>query len=682
MSNDFHVPVKVQKRIEQLREILNYHGHLYYVLDKPEITDEAYDSLMRELHGLEEQYPKLRVESSPTVRIGGKPLETFMKVKHEVRQWSLDNVFDATELAQWEEKILRILKKDSQVDASDLSYCCELKIDGLKIVLVYKNGVFVRGATRGDGTVGEDITHNLRTIGSIPLKLEKQIDIVVEGEVWLPGTEFKRINKERKKGNEPLFANPRNAAAGTLRQLDPSVTAKRRLDTFMYDVTILSSGKNSIDVPKTQIEELELLSELGFKVEKHYRLSERLTAVEKFYTSWVSKKKNVDFGVDGIVVKVNSKEFQALLGYTGKAPRFAVAYKFPAEQVTTKVLDIVLQVGRTGVLTPVACLDPVHVAGSVVRRATLHNEDEIKRLDVRIGDTVILQKAGDVIPDIVEVVKKLRTGREKRFIFPKRVSSCGSDGRIERVPGQAAYRCVNRDSFAQQKQKFYYFVSKKALAIDGLGPRIIDTLLENNLIATYADIFTLEKGDFDGLPGFADKLADNLLRAINQARTVSLSRLLIGLSIAQVGEETAHDLALHFGMLRNLEEASRGDLEAIEGVGEVVAGSIYSWFRQSHNKKMLKHLLKQVTVQETHGREFPKKTFAGKVFVLTGTLKTFTREEAKEKIRARGGSVTSSVSKKVDYVIAGDSPGSKFNKAQALRVAIVGEEEFAKMISN
>ena len=682
MSNDLRVPIKIQKRVNKLREILDHHGHLYHVLDAPEIADEAYDSLMRELRGLEGKYPSLKVESSPTVRVGGKPLSSFKKAKHKVRQWSFDNVFNSIELSQWEERILRILKKESPVNKSDLSYCCELKIDGLKIVLTYKEGIFIRGATRGDGTVGEDITHNLKTIGSIPLKLKKQIDIVAQGEVWLSDTEFKRINYERKKNNEPLFANPRNTAAGTLRQLDPKITAARRLDTFMYDITILTTGGGGVVTPKTKIEELELLFKLGFKVEKHYTLSKNLQAVEKFYTSWVSKKENVDFGVDGIVVKINSKKFQDQLGYTGKAPRFSVAYKFPAEQVTTEVLDIVLQVGRTGVLTPVAHLAPVHVAGSTVSRATLHNEDEIKRLDVRIGDTVILQKAGDVIPDIVEVVKRLRSGKEKRFTFPKVVPACGGDGRVERIPGQAAYRCVNKNSFTQHKQKFHYFVSKKALNIEGLGPRIIDLLLEQNLITSFEDIFTLKEGDFDGLAGFGEKSARNILDAIKKARTVLLPRLLIALSIDQVGEETAHDLALHFGTLKNLKEASKDNLEKVEGVGGVVASSIHSWFRGVNNKKMLKRLLKQINIEETRTRQRSKGIFYGKTFVLTGTLKSFTRDEVKEKIRIRGGSIASSVSKKTDYVVAGDNPGSKFDKAKELQVTIIGEREFAKMISN
>lgn len=660
---------EAKKRVEKLRVEIEKHQHLYHVEDTPVISDEAYDSLLRELISLEETYPELQSDTSPSVRVGGAVAEGFKKVRHKARQWSLDNVFSFEELQGWEDKILRILEREFEIKDSKLSYCVELKIDGLKAVLTYEKGKLLHGATRGDGIVGEDVTHNLKTIGSIPLTLKKKIDITVSGEVWLPHKEFEKINKERKKAEEPLFQNPRNAGAGTIRQLDPKITAKRNLSTFMYDI-------NDVDVkaPKTQVEELQLLQTLGFKVEPHFKECKTLKEVGAFYKSWIKKKEKKDFGIDGVVVKVNEARLQEMLGHTGKSPRFAIAYKFPAEQVTTKVEDIVLQVGRTGVLTPVAHLSPVFVDGSTVSRATLHNEDEINRLDVRIGDTVILQKAGDVIPDIVEVVTSLRTGKEKIFKFPKKVPACGGDGRIERLPGQAAWRCVDRNSFVQRQHKLYYFVSKKAFNIDGLGPRIIDLLLEENLIDAPSDIFTLKEGDLSVLPGLGEKSAQNLIAEIDKARTVPLSRFLIALSIDGVGEETARDIAEHFGTLKKVEAATKDELEHIEGVGSIVAESICTWFREKENKKLLKDLNKEITIKGNKKRRAT--TLKGKTFVVTGTLSSFGREEAKTLIRDNGGSVSSSVSKKTDFVVVGENPGSKFEKAKNLGVTILEEKAF------
>lgn len=414
ISND------IKKHVKQLRDTIKSHQHLYHTLDTPKISDEAYDSLIKELTTLETKYPELKSSTSPSIQIGGEVIQSFKKVTHSERQWSLDNAFNREDLIKWEEKLLKILERDFEVNKSDISYCSELKIDGLKIVLTYKNGEFIQGATRGDGVIGEDVTHNLKTIKSIPLELNKKIDITIGGEAWLSHKEFDQINKKRKKEKEPLFANPRNAAAGTIRQLDSKIASKRNLSYFMYDINNIKSGRDSIKIPKTQIEELELLTKLGFKVEPNFFVCKNLSEIEDFYKKWIVKKNKTDFGVDGVVIKINDIKLQRMLGFTGKSPRFAIAYKFPAEQVTTQVEDITLQIGRTGVLTPVAHLTPVEVAGSTVSRATLHNEDEIKRLDIRVGDTVILQKAGDIIPDIVEVIKNLRTGKEKKFIFPKK----------------------------------------------------------------------------------------------------------------------------------------------------------------------------------------------------------------------------------------------------------------------
>lgn len=670
-------PKEIKERVEKLRETIDHHRYLYHSLDAPEIPDEVYDSLIVELATFEEEYPELKSETSPTVRIGGEPLAGFKKVRHEVNQWSYDNVFTIEELEAWEERIIRYLEKETSYTRKDFSYTAEHKIDGLKIVLTYKDGAFIQGATRGDGEVGEDITQNLKTIQSIPLVLREKVDCIVEGEAWLPHKELERINKERKKNNEPVFANTRNAAAGSLRQLDPKIVAKRKLSTFIYSLASFQPKSSSLEVPTTQYESLKLLQKLGFKVSKDYILAKNISDIETYYKRWEKRRSKEDFEMDGVVVKVNEIPVERALGYTGKAPRFAIAFKFPAEQVSTVVEDIVLQIGRTGVLTPVAHLRPVVVAGSTVSRATLHNEDQIARLDVRIGDTVILQKAGDVIPEIVSVLKEFRTGKEKKFSFPKKVAACGGDGSIERVPGQAAWRCVNKNSFELQRQKLHYFVSKKALNIDGLGEKIIDLLFEEGLVQAYADIFTLKRGDILALPNFKEKSTDNLLQAINSAREVPLPRLLIGLSIEHVGEETAYDIAEQFGTIENIKKATLPELEGIEGVGSVVARSVHAWFADKENQKHLRELLNEIVVLE-EDRKSGK--FSGKTFVLTGTLSTLSRDEAKERIRKLGGSVASSVSKETDFVVAGESPGSKYEKAKELGVLILSEDEFLKQI--
>lgn len=666
------IPKDILTRIEKLKETIDHHRVLYHTHDAPEISDEAYDSLIRELAGLEAQYPMVKDAHSPTERVGGEPLKEFVKVTHAVRQWSFDDVFDTNTLEKWNEKVGNFIKK-SGVDNEKVEYCCELKIDGLKVILTYEDGVLVRGATRGDGTVGEDVTENIKTIKDIPLTLKKKVSLIAIGEAWIGKSELVKINKEREKNGEPLYANTRNLAAGTLRQLDPKVVAGRNLHVFIYDVENFEGEK-----PQTQSEELELLHELGFVVNPHTKVCKSLAEVEKFYTQWTDKKDSLEYGLDGIVLKVNSRKIQETLGYTGKSPRWGVAYKFPAEQVTTVVEDIVFQVGRTGVVTPVAHLRPVLVAGSTVARATLHNEDEIKRLDVRIGDTVIIQKAGDVIPDIVQVVTSLRTKKEKPFIWPTHVPLCGGDGAIERIPGQAAWRCVVKDSYEQQKRKLHYFASKGALNIEDMGPKIIDQLLDAELIGEFADIFTLEKGDLLALPRFAEKSADNLLASIEKARQTTLPRFLISLSIPQVGEETAHDIAGHFKTIEKVRSATEEDLLAISGIGPIVAESVAQFFKDKKNIKIVDDLLKYIHI-EVRGQKLEGK-FKGKTFVLTGTLQTMSRDEVKEKIRALGGDVSSSVSKETDYVVAGESAGSKFDKAQELGIEILSEDRFVDMM--
>lgn len=669
--------MEARKRAEQLRAVIGKHQHLYHVLDHPEIPDEAYDALMEELRALEGRFPSLKTPDSPTERVGGEPLEAFRKVAHEVRQWSFDNVFDHEGLLAWEARVKRMLGSGNGAPHSPLQYCTELKIDGLKIVLTYRNGIFVRGATRGNGVVGEDITSNLRTIGSIPLKLPKNIDLIAVGEAWLSKQELERINREREKKGEPLFANTRNAAAGSLRQLDPRIAAMRRLDSFIYDIDYMKGEKH----PETQDGELNLLSELGFRVNPHHRVVEGLSSVEEFYREWAKKKDAESYGIDGIVIKIDSRAFQEKLGYTGKSPRWGIAYKFPAEQVTTIVEDIVLQVGRTGVVTPVAHLKPVLVAGSTVSRATLHNEDEIKRLDVRIGDTVILQKAGDVIPDIVSVVKELRAGKEKPYVFPKYVPDCG--GPLERIPGQVAYRCKNKNSFSQKRRKFYHFVSKHAFDIEKMGPRVVDALLDNGLLASYADIFTLKKGDLLALPRFGEKSVENLLASIERSRTIELPRLLVALSIEHVGEEIAHDVAHAFGTIEAITHARFEDFDRIEGIGPIVARSLAEWFSNPEHKKELAALLRCVkVVSYVRAPSRSSSAFAGKTFVLTGTLASLTRDEAKEKIRERGGTISSSVSARTDAVIAGKDPGSKRQTAEQLGIRIFTEKEFIELLNS
>ena len=684
------VPAETINRLVKLKATLERHRHLYHTLDTPEISDEAYDSLMKELEGIETEYPELITPDSPTQRVGAQPIAEFKKVTHTIRQWSFDDVFDVNELKKWEEKVRNFMEK-AGVSDEKLEYCCELKIDGLKVILTYEKGMLVRGVTRGDGEVGEDVTHNVRTIRSIPLSLSQPVDAIVVGEVWMSVGDLERINAERKSAEQPVYANTRNLAAGSLRQLDPKVTASRRLDSFVYDIDALSTGDSDIStIPPTQAGELSLLKTLGCKTNPYSSVCTSIEEVQTYYEQWTKKRHSLTYQLDGIVIKVNSRRIQEALGYTGKSPRWGVAYKFPAEQVTTILEDITFQVGRTGVITPVAILKPVVVAGSTVSRATLHNEDEIKRLDVRIGDTVVLQKAGDVIPDIVSVLTELRTKAQKPFVWPTHISACGGDGSIVRIPGESAWKCVSADSFEQQKRKFYYFVSKHCFDIDGLGPKIIDVFLENNLISTFDDIFTLKKGDILALPRFAEKSADNIISSIEKARKVSLARFIASISIPQVGQETAYDLARHFEslskntngalILEKIAQSTAEDFQSIYGIGTVVAQSLEHWFKDADNKKLIKNLLKQVTIV----REVTTSNNAlqGKSFVFTGTLPTLDREVAQAMVRKNGGDVSNSVSKKTSYVVAGAEAGSKLEKARELGVTVLTEEEFLDMVKN
>lgn len=665
-------PTDIQKRAQKLRDLIEHHRSLYHTHDKPEISDMAYDSLVRELEDIEAAYPELKTPDSPTQRVGGAPLPEFSKVTHKIPQWSFNDAFSEDDLRDFDERVKKFIKAETG-KAETPTYTCELKIDGLKIVLEYEKGLLVRAATRGDGVVGEDVTQNVRTITSVPLRLMKPVDVIVEGEAWMSKKNLAKINSLREKAGEPLFANPRNVAAGSIRQLDPKIAAARKLDSFVYDIARINQK-----IPESQRAELDLLESLGFKVNPHRKHVHDVEGAIAYWKEWQKKAPKEDYLIDGVVIKVDERKFQEALGYTGKAPRWGIAFKFPAEQVTTVLEDIVFQVGRTGVITPVAILRPVLVAGSTVSRATLHNEDEIKRLDVRIGDTVVLQKAGDVIPDIVKVVTELRSGKEKPFVFPTHISECGGDGKIERIPGQAAHRCVVRDSLVLQRRKLHYFTSRVAFDIEGCGPKIIDALLDAGLISTFPDLFTLKKGDILALPRFAEKSAENLVMAINASRKTTLPRLITSLSIDHVGEETAYLLADTFKTIDALQTATKDELEAVPGIGPVVAASFYSWLRVPDNKKILSRLLKYVEIESVHTSRGG--TLGGMTFVLTGTLPTLERVEAEDMIRSAGGNVSSSVSKNTTYVLVGENAGSKLEKAKSLGIQILDEEGFKKLL--
>ncbi|TSC57056.1 MAG: DNA ligase (NAD+) [Parcubacteria group bacterium Greene0416_79] len=674
------IPKEIKDRVNRLKETINHHRYLYHVLDRQEIGEAALDSLKHELFELEQKYPELITPDSPSRRVAGAPLPEFKKIRHAVPQWSFNDAFSEEEMLEFDARVKRFLSSSLKIKDKGLrilspTYTCEHKIDGLKIVLEYEDGLLKSAATRGDGVVGEDVTSNVKTIESVPLSLCEPVSVTVEGEVLMRKSIFEAQNRERKRQGLEPFANPRNVAAGSIRQLDPKVAAARRLDAYCYDLS-----RSSAPLPETQHAELERLKALGFKVNPRFTHCKDIDEVIAYWKEWKKKMPAEDYFADGIVVKVDERELQERLGYTGKAPRWGIAFKFPAEQVTTVVEDIVFQVGRTGVVTPVAHLAPVRVAGSVVSRATLHNEDEIKRLDLRIGDTVILQKAGDVIPDIVSVVKEMRTGKEKPFVWPNRIAACGGDGRIERVPGEAAWRCVNRQSFSIQRRKLYHFVSKHCLDIDGLGPKVIDALLEHKLVSSFSDIFTLTRGDLLELPRFAEKSVDNLRAAIEKARRVTLPRLLTALSIPQVGEETAYDLAKHFGSMERLQNASFEELEKIDGVGPVVGQSLIHWFTDKDNRHLLKALLKQVTILKVEQKDVRELPLAGKTFVITGTLQTLSREAAEAKVRGRGGKPVGSVSKKTSFVVVGENPGSKYAQAKRLGVKVRNEKEFLEML--
>jgi DNA ligase (NAD+) len=672
------IPQEIIERVKKLREEIEYHNYRYYVLDSPVISDAEYDALMRELRKLEELYPELITPDSPTQRVGFKPAEGFKEVPHAEPMLSLDDAMNEDEVIEFDKRIKRFLGLPEE---TLIEYTVEPKIDGLAMELVYENGSLVIGATRGDGYVGEDVTNNIKTIPTIPLRLKRFTEdapdipprIDVRGEVYMNKDEFKRINEERIHKGELPFANPRNAAAGSLRQLDPSITAKRKLDIFCYGVGKVEGYKF-----KTQWEILQTLPKWGLKVNPYVKLVKSIKEVIEYHHYIERIKETLPYEIDGVVIKVNDLSLWEKLGTKARSPRYALAYKFQPTQVTTQLLDVVFQVGRTGAVTPVAILKPVQIGGVIVERATLHNEDFIKNLDIRIGDWVLVQRAGEVIPEIVMPIKERRTGQEKEIIFPTHCPICGT--KLFKKPGEAIWRCPNKNCYAQAVRKILHFASRNAMNIEGLGDKVARDLVDKGLVQNVADLYYLKWEDFMKLSGFAYKKAKNLYEAIQKSKKTSLGRFIYALGIRHVGEAMAQMLAEKFKSLDKLMNASMADLLSIPGVGYEVAKSIVEFFKNEENLKIIQRMLDAgVTFVEEEKEEKPK-ILEGLTFVFTGTLKSMTRDEAKEKVRELGGKTTDSVSKNVDYVVVGEDPGSKYQKALQLGVKTINEEEFLKLI--
>ncbi len=661
------IPKSVVEEVERLRKEIAYHDYRYYILNDPIITDAEYDKLMLRLKELEAKYPELITPDSPTQRVGGAPAPEFKKVRHEEPMLSLDNAFSREDLIAFDQRVKRWSGEDS------IEYVAEHKIDGVSVSLVYEDGIFVLGATRGDGVVGEDVTANLRTIKTLPLRLIKELSgrLEVRGEVFMTKEEFARINKEREEEGLPLFANPRNAAAGSLRQLDPKITASRALDIFVY--YLVNPEKWGIS---THWDALEFIKSLGFKINPYSRLCRNLDEVWEYCEEWEKKKGSLSYAVDGVVLKVNRIDLWRKLGATSKSPRWAIAFKFPPEEAITRVLNIVVNVGRTGVLTPVAILEPVHLEGTIVKRASLHNEDEIRRKDVRIGDWVIVRKAGEIIPEIVKVIKERRTGNEIEFKMPEKCPVCGAS--VVRPEGEVAYRCIGVNCPAQLKERIRHFASRDAMDIRGLGPAIIEQLVEKKLVRDLADIYYLTYDDLLSLERMGPKSASNLLKAIRDSKNRPLANLIFGLGIRYVGKVIAKILAEHFDTLDDLANASYSELVLIEGIGDKVARSIVGFFKEPQTISLIEKLRKAgVNLGKKIVKEEIKDNFfKGKKVVFTGELESFTRSEASKLLESLGAQVLNSVSKKVDLVIVGENPGSKYQKALSLGIRIMREDEF------
>ncbi len=666
---------QAKQRIEKLRTLIDRYRYEYHVLDKLSISEDALDSLKKELFDLEQQYPDLVTPDSPTQRVAGKPLDEFMKVEHPGRMISLNDAFTEQDLRDWLTRLENYLDKPYRS-----GFYCDLKMDGLAIELRYEHGVLVQASTRGDGTVGEDVTQNIKTVEAVPLRLRDEerpvpATLLVRGETFLSKSEFNRINKQLERDGQKTYANPRNLAAGTVRQLDSRVTAGRKLSFYAYSI-VGDDGRYG-DGFDTHDDEYRALRQWGIPVNPHGIVAHTLDDVLAFYGTWEEKRDALDYEFDGTVISVNDNGIYRKAGIVGKAPRGAIAFKFSPRQAETVVEDIQIQVGRTGVLTPVAHLKPVHIGGTTVSRATLHNLDEIRRLDVRIGDTVIVGRAGDVIPDILKVLPELRPKGAKEFQMPKKCPVCGTP--IEKKGGQVAYYCPNRNCPAQRREAIYHFISRKAFNMEGIGPRIIDQLMDAGLVGDAADLYALTEADLENLERFAETSARNAIAAIQEHKQVTLARFIYALGIEHVGEETAIALARRFRTLEAFRHAPLQELQETPDIGPVVAQSIHEWFQQKYNQKIIDKFAKAGVHIERETSVVTDK-LAGKTFVLTGTLDTMSRDQAAEKIRAFGGDISSSVSKETDYVVAGANPGSKYDKAQKLGVKIIDEEELKKLL--
>lgn len=660
---------KASRRIEDLRKQIRYHEKKYYVDNDPQISDYEFDMLVKELKDLEQQFPDLITPESPTQRVGEQPIEGFVPVSHVRPMLSLDNCYSEEELRDFEERIRRILRGER------IEYVAELKIDGLGISILYRNGKYTQAVTRGDGFRGDDVTSSVKTIKSLPLTIPTPREVEVRGEIFLPFPSFHKINKEREAKGEPLFANPRNAAAGSIRLLDPREVARRGLDVFLYGITIDGEALEN------QWEGLQTLRKYDFKTNPHSRLCRNLDEVVAFYEEWKEKRDDLDYDVDGVVIKVNDTDQQKILGSTAKFPRWAISFKFPARQATTRIKDIIVQVGRTGALTPVALLEPVKLSGITISRSTLHNEDEIRRKDIRIGDYVLVERSGDVIPRVVGVMKERRTGKEKPFRFPPACPVCGTP--TFRPEGEAISRCTNPSCPAKLRESLLHFASRRAMNIEGLGEALVDQLLAKKLVTSIPELYALKHEDLAGLERMGPKSAQNLLDEIEKSKSRDLSRAIFALGIRYVGERTAQALASHFRSMDALAEARFDTLTEIPDVGPKVAESVVFFFQQPENRNLIQKL-KQAGVNLSAAPEpgAAEKPLKGQTFVLTGKLSGMRREEAAERIESLGGQVAASVSRKTTYVVVGESPGSKLRKAQALGIPTLTEKDFQKLISS
>jgi DNA ligase (NAD+) len=665
-------PREAEKRARQLSKEIEYHNYRYYVLDDPEISDAAYDALLQELERLEEIFPEIKTPNSPTQRVGNAPLEAFGQVPHTIPMLSLANAMEAEAVIEFDQRVKRFLKTDAEI-----LYVAEPKLDGVAVELIYERGGLAKGSTRGDGFTGEDVTQNLRTIKTIPLHLiEREATpperLEVRGEVYMEVADFKALNKRQEAMGEPLFANPRNAAAGSLRQLDSAVTAQRPLKIFCYGI-----GEMRGRTFESQWEVLKTLPQWGLRTNPLARRCKAIQEAVAYYKEVNAEREGQPYEMDGVVIKVDSFALQRRLGEVSRSPRWAVAYKFPAKEATTKIIDIRAQVGRTGALTPVALMEPVRIGGVEVKRATLHNQDEIEKKDIRIGDTVVVRRAGDVIPEVVKVILAKRTGAERRFVMPDACPVCGSD--VVRLPGEAAHRCVGISCAAQLKGRIRHFASKRAMDIDGLGIKLINQLVDTGLVKDVADLYDLTADDFASLERMAKKSAENIVNALEKSKHPSLARFLYALGMRHVGEHIAQVLARELPALDRFYKISAEELEGIAGIGPEVAQSVRWFFNDKRNREVIKRLQKAgVTIVELSARR--KEPLKGKTFLFTGALEDMTRDEAKDQVLALGGEVATSAGKGVAYVVVGKEPGSKYAKAKELGLAIIDETEFKRLV--